>query len=107
MERCPVCRARFKEEPVCYRCGADLSALLAIEAEAAALEQRAIAWLEAGQPWAARRTAEQVLALPIQSAGGGGAGFRPSGTACRRDAAIGAVVAVSSPSPHFPGAGCR
>lgn len=63
MERCPVCRARFKEEPVCYRCGADLSALLAIEAEAAALEQRAIAWLEAGQPWAARRTAEQVLAL--------------------------------------------
>jgi len=63
MERCPVCRARFKEEPVCYRCGADLSALLAIEAEAEALEQRAVAWLEAGQPLAARRAAEQSLTL--------------------------------------------
>jgi len=63
MERCPVCRARFKEEPVCYRCGADLSALLAIETEAAALEQRAIAGLEAGQPLEARRAAEQALML--------------------------------------------
>lgn len=63
MERCPVCRARFKEEPVCYRCGADLSALLAIEAEAETLEQRAVAWLEAGQPLEARRAAEQSLTL--------------------------------------------
>ena len=63
MERCPVCRARFKEEPVCYRCGADLSALLAIEAEAEALEQRAVVWLEAGQPLDARRAAEQCLTL--------------------------------------------
>lgn len=63
MERCPVCRARFKEEPVCYRCGADLSALLAIEAEADALEQRAIAGLEAGQPLEARQAAEQALML--------------------------------------------
>lgn len=63
MERCPVCRARFKDESVCYRCGADLSALLAIEAEAAALEQRAIAWMETGQPWEARRAAERALTL--------------------------------------------
>ena len=63
MERCPVCRARFKEEPICYRCGADLSTLLAVENEAAALEQQAIAWLEAGQLLEARRVAAQVLLL--------------------------------------------
>ena len=63
MERCPVCRARFKDEPVCYRCGADLSPLLAIETDAAALEQQAVALLEAGQPLEARRAAEQALML--------------------------------------------
>jgi hypothetical protein len=63
MERCPVCHARFREEPICYRCGADLSSLLAIEAEVAALEQQAVALLEAGQPLEARRAAEQALML--------------------------------------------
>ena len=58
MERCPVCRARFKDEPVCYRCG-----LLAIEAEAAALERRAVALLGTGEWIKAHRTAERVLAL--------------------------------------------
>ncbi|QQS54844.1 MAG: hypothetical protein IPM89_03090 [Candidatus Competibacteraceae bacterium] len=63
MERCPVCRARFKEEPVCYRCGADLSVLLAIEAEVAALERRAVALLGTGEWIKARRVAERVLTL--------------------------------------------
>ncbi len=63
MERCPVCRARFKEEPVCYRCGADLSALLAIEAEATAWEREAVALLAAGEWIRARRAADRVLAL--------------------------------------------
>jgi hypothetical protein len=63
MERCPVCRARCKGEPVCQRCGADLSSLLAIEAEAAALERRAIRLLETGEFIEARRTADRVLAL--------------------------------------------
>ena len=63
MERCPVCRARFKEEPVCYRCGADLSPLLTIEAEAAGLEQQAVTLLGTGQWLEARQTAEQALAL--------------------------------------------
>ena len=63
MERCPVCRARFKDEPVCYRCGADLSVLLAIEAEVAALEQRAVALLGTGEWIEAHRTAERALAL--------------------------------------------
>ncbi|MFZ1641868.1 MAG: hypothetical protein WAV07_10665 [Candidatus Contendobacter sp.] len=63
MERCPVCRARFRDEAVCHRCGADLSALLVIEAEAAALEREAVALLAAGAWIEARRAAEQVLAL--------------------------------------------
>ena len=63
MERCPVCRARFREEPVCYRCGADLSALLAIEAEATAWEREAVALLVAGEWIEARRAADRVLVL--------------------------------------------
>jgi uncharacterized metal-binding protein len=63
MERCPVCRARCKGDPVCYRCGADLSPLLAIEAESAALERRAVFLLQAGELLEARRTADRVLAL--------------------------------------------
>ncbi|HPE72574.1 MAG TPA: hypothetical protein PK018_10485 [Candidatus Competibacter sp.] len=63
MERCPVCRARFKDEPVCYRCGADLSVLLAIEAEVAALEQQAVVLLGTGAWIKAHRTAERILAL--------------------------------------------
>jgi hypothetical protein len=63
MERCPICRARFKDEPICYRCGADLSSLLAIEAEAATLEEQAVALTDAGQWLDARQAAEQALAL--------------------------------------------
>jgi len=63
MERCPVCRARFRDEAVCYRCGADLSVLLAIEAEAAELEREAMTLLAAGQWIEARQAANRVLAL--------------------------------------------
>jgi len=63
MERCPICRARFKGAAVCYRCGTDLTILLRIEAQAAALEQRAVAWLAAGDAATARQTAQQALAL--------------------------------------------
>ena len=63
MERCPICRARFKDEPICYRCGADLTALLAIEAEAAALERQAVALTTTGQWLDAYQTAAQALAL--------------------------------------------
>ena len=71
MEHCPVCRARFRDEAVCSRCGADLSTLLAIEAEAAALERETVALLAAGQWIEARRAAERALALqysPLASA---------------------------------------
>jgi predicted amidophosphoribosyltransferase len=63
MERCPVCRARLKEEAACPRCGADLSALLAIEAEATAWEREAVTLLAAGAWIEARRAAELALAL--------------------------------------------
>jgi len=63
MERCPVCRARFRDEAVCYRCGADLSVLLAIEAEATALEREAVNLLAAGRWIEARRAADRALAL--------------------------------------------
>ena len=63
MERCPVCRARCKGDAVCYRCGADLSVLLTIEAEAAAREREMVASLAAGKWIEARRGAERVLAL--------------------------------------------
>ena len=63
MERCPVCRARVKDEAVCYRCGVDLSVMLAIEAEAAAWEREAVSLLASGDWIAARRAADQALAL--------------------------------------------
>jgi len=63
MERCPVCRARFRDEAVCYRCGADLSVLLAIEAEATELEREAVTLLVAGQWIEARQAANRALAL--------------------------------------------
>ena len=63
MERCPVCRARFGDEAVCTRCGADLSVLLAIETEAAEWEREAVSLLAAGEWIAARRAADRALAL--------------------------------------------
>lgn len=63
MERCPVCRARFQGEAVCYRCGADLSVLLAIEAEAAEWEREAVSLLASGEWIAARQAADRALAL--------------------------------------------
>jgi hypothetical protein len=63
MERCPVCKAKLKDDPVCYRCGADLSTLLGIEKQAARLEQRVVALYGAGALGEARWVAEQALAL--------------------------------------------
>ena len=63
MERCPVCQAKFKGDPVCYRCGTDLSTLLGIEKRAELLEQQAVALYGAGNFGEAWRVAEQALAL--------------------------------------------
>ncbi|MDQ2694934.1 MAG: hypothetical protein M3Z21_06060, partial [Pseudomonadota bacterium] len=48
MERCPNCRARYTGGAGCRRCGMALSALLRIEAQAAAWERFAVERLLAG-----------------------------------------------------------
>jgi hypothetical protein len=42
MERCPICKARIKENTTCNRCGTDLSRLLTIESQAAHFCNQAI-----------------------------------------------------------------
>jgi hypothetical protein len=61
MERCPICRAKSKEEPVCSRCGTDLSVLLSVETQAEALERQAVVLLGAGDLIEAQRVARQAL----------------------------------------------
>lgn len=98
MERCPVCRARLKDEPVCHRCGADSSVLLAIEAEVAVLERQAVALLGTGKWIEAHRTAERILALqssPLAAA----VLDQPPGTDRQRSSGIGAAIAVNQAEP--------
>ena len=47
--RCPVCQARFRGVPVCSRCGADLSRLMLIAAEAWRLREAARGAIVAGE----------------------------------------------------------
>lgn len=45
MERCPGCRNRLGEDPVCSRCGCDLTLVFRAETRAALLKQFAMhAW---------------------------------------------------------------
>lgn len=47
MERCPTCKAKYRDKSVCYRCGTDLGLLLKIEKDAAMhLEKVQQAFLE-------------------------------------------------------------
>jgi hypothetical protein len=47
VERCPICRARFKGSP-CYRCGTPLDLLLKVEHQAENLLHQGIKALAAG-----------------------------------------------------------
>ncbi len=51
LTRCPICRARLLENPICPRCGSDLSLPLQIALDAKHLERLAIAHLLRGE-WA-------------------------------------------------------
>lgn len=62
MDRCPNCRARYKGEPQCRRCGMDLSTLLWIEAQAEAWERFAVERLTAGDLRGAKVAATEALA---------------------------------------------
>lgn len=71
MDRCPNCRARYKGETECRRCGMDLSQLLWIEAQAEAWERFAVERLAAGDVRGARVAAAEALARqrrPLASA---------------------------------------
>ena len=47
MERCPACRARLGDSPICPRCACDFTHAARAEARAANLARRAIqAWFE-------------------------------------------------------------
>ena len=63
MERCPVCQARLRQDPVCPRCRADLSKLLAIETEADVWLRQAFADLAEGREAQAKHAVEASLRL--------------------------------------------
>ena len=62
MDRCPNCRARYKGETECHRCGMVLSKLLWIEAQAEAWERFAVERLAAGDVQGAKVAAAEALA---------------------------------------------
>ena len=54
MDRCPSCRARFKGDATCYRCGADLSVLLRVENQSKELMSEALQCFQRGDHSKAR-----------------------------------------------------
>lgn len=63
MERCPTCRARFKGDPICYRCGTDLGLLLSIEDQVKTAKQKAINDYKLGDYSGARRWLTKLRTL--------------------------------------------
>ncbi len=61
MDRCPHCKARIKEQPICRRCGADLSPLLLIETQAGEYARRCVQSLLAGN----MQEAEDCIAAAV------------------------------------------
>ncbi|MCZ6830122.1 MAG: hypothetical protein O7F73_11155 [Gammaproteobacteria bacterium] len=71
MERCPVCRARLKGEPLCVRCGCDWSLPLQIEQRAQYLERNAVMRVAKGELAQAEQVLDEALRLkasPLLSA---------------------------------------
>ena len=65
MERCPLCKARLRDQAICNRCNADLGLLQVIKAQAERCAQRAIRNLLAGEMAAAR--SEAVAACDLHA----------------------------------------
>ena len=55
MNKCPVCRAKFKGQAVCRRCRSDLSALIILEKQAETMIVHACKYLRQGDIEQARR----------------------------------------------------
>jgi len=60
---CPVCRARFRSERTCSRCGADLTRLMLLIVRAQRLRERAAAELGRGQIQVALAHSERAQSL--------------------------------------------
>ena len=63
MERCPSCRARLNDSPLCPRCGCDLGLVLRAESQAQDLVKRGIRSLAAGNAMLAATQLENALTL--------------------------------------------
>ena len=63
MERCPNCKARYKGEDTCQRCGMDLSRLVQIENQVRHLERVAIQKILVQEAFAAERILNDALIL--------------------------------------------
>jgi len=63
MERCPACRARLADSPVCARCGCDFRLARRAEAQAQRLGRRAIRALAEGDRATAATLARDSLAI--------------------------------------------
>ena len=61
--QCPVCRASFRENARCTRCGADLTTLMRLSTRAYLAQRRARAALMAGQAEQALTAANQAETL--------------------------------------------
>ena len=61
--RCPVCRARFRQQPLCSRCGADLYPLMSLALKAFLLRQSSRAALRSGDFYRAHKLAQQAQKL--------------------------------------------
>ncbi len=63
MERCPNCKARYKDGDTCQRCGMDLSRLVQIENQVRCLEHVAIQKILNQDAFAAERILKDALTL--------------------------------------------
>jgi hypothetical protein len=63
VEKCPFCKARYRQGGACARCEADLRQLLIIEADAGRLARRAIHGLLSGDSATSRKQAAAACAL--------------------------------------------
>jgi len=63
MERCPVCRARRNDDPVCHRCGTDLSWVCRVEAQAQTWQRVAIAKLLTDEHQLVREALQHAVKL--------------------------------------------
>jgi predicted amidophosphoribosyltransferase len=62
-ERCPGCRLRLAEQPVCPRCGCDLTLVRRAEAQARRFVLRAVQAYALGEVRQARGFAREALKL--------------------------------------------